>query len=205
MTESALVQSIGSWLYDKKARDIIALKVAHLTVITDYMVIASGRNVTQVKALADEVDEKMAEAGWILRRSEGGTEGRWIVMDYGSILVHIFNQEERTYYNLERLWRTAATGSRSPSTRLPRIDSWMFAYWLPRWTFDDSSRRRRNHPAGAHAGSPGTSVIAAALSGNGSIVALLCRSAPAVLPSLAAFGHALSAGGMASAAANSIR
>lgn len=72
MTESALVQSIGSWLYDKKAKDIIALKVAHLTVITDYMVIASGRNVTQVKALADEVDEKMAEAGWILRRSEGG-------------------------------------------------------------------------------------------------------------------------------------
>ena len=48
MTESALVQSIGSWLYDKKAKDIIALKVAHLTVITDYMVIASGRNVTQV-------------------------------------------------------------------------------------------------------------------------------------------------------------
>ena len=46
----------------------------------------------------------MAEAGWILRRSEGGTEGRWIVMDYGSILVHIFNQEERSYYNLERLW-----------------------------------------------------------------------------------------------------
>lgn len=80
MTESALVQSIGSWLYDKKAKDIIALKVAHLTVITDYMVIASGRNVTQVKALADEVDEKMAEAGWILRRSEGGTEGRWIVV-----------------------------------------------------------------------------------------------------------------------------
>ena len=85
MTESALVQSIGSWLYDKKAKD---------------------------KALADEVDEKMAEAGWILRRSEGGTEGRWIVMDYGSILVHIFNQEERTYYNLERLWEDG-------SNRLP--------------------------------------------------------------------------------------
>ena len=68
------------------------------------MIIASGRTAAQVKALADEVDEKMAEAGWNLRRSEGATEGRWIVMDYGSILVHIFHQEERAYYNLERLW-----------------------------------------------------------------------------------------------------
>ena len=71
MTESALVQSIGSWLYDKKAKDIIALKVAHLTVITDYMVIASGRNVTQVKALADEVDEKMAEADGFCAAARG--------------------------------------------------------------------------------------------------------------------------------------
>ena len=104
MTDNALAQAIGSWLYDKKAKDIIALNVSHLTVITDYMVIASGRTTTQVKALADEVDEKMAEAGWNLRRSEGAAEGRWIVMDYGSILVHIFHQEDRAYYNLERLW-----------------------------------------------------------------------------------------------------
>ena len=56
MTDNALAQAIGSWLYDKKAKDIIALNVSHLTVITDYMVIASGRTTTQVKALADEVD-----------------------------------------------------------------------------------------------------------------------------------------------------
>ena len=104
MTDNALAQAIGAWLYAKKAQDIIALNVSHLTVITDYMIIASGRTAAQVKALADEVDEKMAEAGWNLRRSEGATEGRWIVMDYGSILVHIFHQEEHAYYNLERLW-----------------------------------------------------------------------------------------------------
>ena len=104
MTETALAQSIATWLYEKKAYDVIALKVDHLTVIADYMVIATGRNMTQVKSLADEIDEKMAEAGCNLRRMEGQTEGRWVVMDYGNILVHIFHQEERTYYNLERLW-----------------------------------------------------------------------------------------------------
>lgn len=112
MTERALAQAIGTWLYNKKAQDIISLQVSHLTVIADYMVIASGRTPAQVKALADEVDEKMAEAGWILRRSEGAAEGRWIVMDYGTILVHIFHRDERAYYNLERLWEDG-------SNRLP--------------------------------------------------------------------------------------
>ena len=63
MTDNALAQAIGAWLYAKKAQDIIALNVSHLTVITDYMIIASGRTAAQVKALADEVDEKMAKAG----------------------------------------------------------------------------------------------------------------------------------------------
>ena len=112
MDQREIALAAAKALDDKRGKDIVVLKVDEMTVITDYMVIAAGRSVPQVKALADEVDEKMAEAGWILRRSEGGTEGRWIVMDYGSILVHIFNQEERTYYNLERLWEDG-------SNRLP--------------------------------------------------------------------------------------
>lgn len=104
MQDNALVQEIAQVLYDKKGQDIVALNVAHLTVITDYMVIASGRNANLVKAMADEVDERMAQEGLLLRRSEGQAEGRWIVMDYGHILVHLFHQEERAYYNLERLW-----------------------------------------------------------------------------------------------------
>ena len=112
MQDNALVQEIAKVLYDKKGLDIIALNVGHLTVLCDYMVIASGRNANQVKAMADEVDERMAELGLPLRRSEGTGEGRWIVMDYGMVLVHIFHQEEREYYRLERLWEDG-------SNRLP--------------------------------------------------------------------------------------
>ena len=91
-------------LYDKKALDIRVLHVAHLTVITDYMVIASGRNALQVKALADDVDDAMAQAGIRLRSKEGHGEGRWVVLDYGSVLVHIFHPEDREFYHLEKLW-----------------------------------------------------------------------------------------------------
>ena len=104
MQDQAFVQEIARVLYDKKAYDIVALDVSALTVITDYMVIASGRSANQVKALADEVDERMAEAGLALRRCEGQSEGRWIIMDYGPILVQLFHREEREFYNLERLW-----------------------------------------------------------------------------------------------------
>ena len=68
------------------------------------MVIASGRNANQVKALADDVDDRMAELGVPIRRTEGAGDGRWIILDYGHIMVHVFHQEERQFYNLERLW-----------------------------------------------------------------------------------------------------
>ena len=99
-----LVKLMAQTLYDRKGYDILALDVRHLTVICEYMVIASGRNPNQVKSLADAVDEKMAEKGLALKRSEGASDGNWIVLDYGDIMVHIFHQEQRRYYNLERLW-----------------------------------------------------------------------------------------------------
>ena len=102
--EPTLIKQIAKVLDDKKADHIIALDVRHLTVITDYMVIASGRSVLQTRALADELDDKMAELGVPLRTREGYQEGRWIVMDYGTVLVHIFHPEAREYYHLERLW-----------------------------------------------------------------------------------------------------
>ncbi|MDD6050454.1 MAG: ribosome silencing factor [Clostridiales bacterium] len=104
MTDIAITQEIAQTLYKNKANNILALDVRELTVICDYMVIASGRNANQVKALSDDVDERMAELGLTLRRSEGANEGRWIILDYGHIMVHIFHQEERQFYNLERLW-----------------------------------------------------------------------------------------------------
>ena len=91
-------------LDNKKAFDILALNVADKTIIADWFIIASGRSTTQVKALCDELEEKAAESSLIAQRKEGYQEGRWIVVDFGTILVHIFHPEEREYYKLERLW-----------------------------------------------------------------------------------------------------
>ncbi len=104
MEQEMLVKTIAKVLDDKKAIDIRALRVGHLTVITDYMLIASGRNILQTKALAEDVEDKMAELGVPLRSREGQQEGRWIVLDYGTVLVHIFHPEAREYYHLEKLW-----------------------------------------------------------------------------------------------------
>ena len=104
MEQTTLAQKIAGILNDKKAKDISVLHVAHLTVITDYMVIASGRSSLQVKALADDVDDALAMEGIQLRSKEGNAEGRWIVLDYGTVLVHIFHPEDREFYRLEKLW-----------------------------------------------------------------------------------------------------
>ena len=104
MTDIALTQDIAQTLYKNKANHFLALDVRELTVICDYMVIASGRNANQVKALADDVDDRMAELGVAIRRTEGANDGRGIILDYGHIMVHVFHQEERQFYNLERLW-----------------------------------------------------------------------------------------------------
>ena len=104
MEQINLAQQIAKVLSDKKAQDIVILNVGHLTVITDYMVIATGRSVLQTRALAEEVDDKMAQLGIPLRSREGLQEGRWIVLDYGTVLVHIFHPDDREHYNLERLW-----------------------------------------------------------------------------------------------------
>lgn len=104
MDKMNLALKVAKILYDKKAVDIKVLDVSQMTVITDYMVIASGRSSLQVKALADEVDDQLAMEGVALRAKEGNAEGRWIVLDYSTVLVHIFHPEDRQFYHLERLW-----------------------------------------------------------------------------------------------------
>ena len=99
-----MVTSIANILYEKKAQNIVALNVKDLTVITDCMIIATGRSTIQVRTLADEVEERMAEQGVNPIRKEGHQEGRWIVLDYGEVLVHIFHMEERDFYRLDKLW-----------------------------------------------------------------------------------------------------
>lgn len=98
------VLQICEVLYDKKALDIVAIHVADKTIIADWFVICSGRAVPQTKALCDELSDRTPELGLELRRREGYADGRWIVLDYAHILVHIFIPEERQYYNMERLW-----------------------------------------------------------------------------------------------------
>ena len=88
----------------KRAQDIVVLKVDEMTVITDYMVIATGRSVPQVKALCEHVEEELAKHDLFAKRREGLTEGRWCVLDYGDLMVHIFHEQDREYYQLERLW-----------------------------------------------------------------------------------------------------
>lgn len=104
MNDQEKVLSLASFLYGKKALDIAVLKVSHLTVLCDYMLLASGRTAAQVASMADAADEYMSQQGFSLRRSEGAREGRWIVLDYGSVLVHLFHREERSFYDLDRLW-----------------------------------------------------------------------------------------------------
>jgi len=103
---NAMVEKITRTLYEKKALDIVALDVAPLTVITDTMVIASGRSTIQVRTLADEVEEKLSEMGEEPLRKEGQQDGRWVVLDYGSVLVHIFHTQEREFYRLDKLWES---------------------------------------------------------------------------------------------------
>ena len=99
-----LVKEMAQILYDKKAQDIVALDVTGLTVITDCMLIASGRNTLQVRTLAEDLQERMAEKGLDPIRREGQQDDHWVVLDYGDVLVHIFHTEDREFYRLDKLW-----------------------------------------------------------------------------------------------------
>jgi ribosome-associated protein len=94
---------------EKQGERIVVMDVRELIVITDYFVIASGGSERQVRTLVDEVERALREQGVKPIRREGETEGRWVLLDYVDIVVHVFGQEERDYYDLERLWRDAPT------------------------------------------------------------------------------------------------
>ncbi|NLJ41847.1 MAG: ribosome silencing factor [Clostridiales bacterium] len=95
---------IARILQDKKALDVLVLDISSLTAIADYFIIASGRSESQVRALYEEVEEKMKEQGLEVKRRDGQQGNRWIAMDYGDVIIHLFHHEEREFYSLERLW-----------------------------------------------------------------------------------------------------
>jgi ribosome-associated protein len=108
LTEMDVVLTAAKAMNDKRGTDIVALNVSEMTSVTDYMLICSARNSILVRAIADEVEEKLSEIHSLSHtRTDGYRDGRWIVLDYGTILVHIFHEQEREFYRLERLWETA--------------------------------------------------------------------------------------------------
>ena len=90
---------------DKLAQDIVAYDVSDQLAITDAFLLCSGANDRQVRAIIDEVELRMRQAGATLARREGEREGRWVLLDYVDIVVHVQNKEERVYYALERIWK----------------------------------------------------------------------------------------------------
>ena len=104
MNPQKLALEIAKVLHEKQAKDITVLQVDHLTSVTDYFVIATGRSTQAVRALAEDLQDKLEAQEIYPRRKDGFRESRWIVLDYSSVIVHIFHPEEREYYNIERLW-----------------------------------------------------------------------------------------------------
>ncbi len=105
---SELIDTITEALLDKKAKDIVLLDVRELTTLTDYFVVCHGTSDTQIRALAGSVTEKtkkkIGESVW---KQEGMDARRWIILDYVNIVVHIFSEEKREFYGIERMWSDA--------------------------------------------------------------------------------------------------
>ena len=91
-------------LSDKKGQDIIRIDVKDKSALADYFIVASGRSTTQTRALIEYVEEEMDKLGIMPNRREGVKEGRWAVLDYGDVIVHVFSDETRLFYHLEKLW-----------------------------------------------------------------------------------------------------
>ena len=107
-----MVQIVYDALDEKLGEDIEILKVDEISIIADYLVIANGRNQNQLKDMTDLVEEKMIEAGYKSKSSEGNKNSSWVLMDYGDVIVHVFSKEDRLFYDLERIWKDGKKISR---------------------------------------------------------------------------------------------
>ena len=103
MKAEEIIRIAANALNEKKALQLNAVRIAELTVLTEYFIMATATSATHVRALADEVEEKLKTQGVEPQHIEGRATG-WIVMDYGSVIVHIFNREQRAFYDLDKMW-----------------------------------------------------------------------------------------------------
>ena len=107
MNREELIQNITEAAFEEKADEALVMEVADLTIVAEAFVLITGRNINHNRSMADAIIEKLTEAGEKLLHNDGYEEGRWIVLDFGIVMVHLFRQEEREYYNLEKLWGDA--------------------------------------------------------------------------------------------------
>ncbi len=103
--EEMMVECAVNALQNKMAKDVVSLHVGAETIITDYFVLATGSNKSQMDAMIDGVQEEMKEAGYELMTREGQSQGGWVLLDYGDVVVHIFDSEMREFYALDSTWR----------------------------------------------------------------------------------------------------
>ncbi len=92
-------------LSDKKGEDIKIIDITGISVLADYFIIANGNSDSQVNALVDNVEEELHKAGYPLKQREGQASGSWVLLDFGDIIVHVFDKENRLFYDLERIWK----------------------------------------------------------------------------------------------------
>ena len=102
--EKEMVRIACKALDDKKAKDIKVIDIHEVSVIADYFVIASGDSTTQIQAMINNVEEHMHKNGYAVKRVEGNKNSTWVLMDFGDVIVHIFDKEDRLFYDLERIW-----------------------------------------------------------------------------------------------------
>ena len=105
MESREMAKKICDALADKKGEDIKVINISEVTVLADYFIIASGSNPNQVQALVDNVEEQMYKAGYDDPRVEGYNTASWVLLDYNDVIVHVFSQDDRLFYDLERIWR----------------------------------------------------------------------------------------------------
>lgn len=109
-TEKMMAQIACKAIDDKKGQDIKVIDIHNVSVIADYFVIASGTNSNQVQAIVDNVEEQLGRAGFEAKQIEGNRNSSWILMDYGDVIVHVFDEENRLFYDLERIWKGSGNG-----------------------------------------------------------------------------------------------